>query len=989
VLTYYISLILVVMSSFITLESRAQPIAEVGGTITTDRLFTKDSLYIVVENLRVVNGALLKIEAGTSLRFNQGKGLEVDRGKLEAIGIIEQEVDSIYFEPNYIDPAQGWKWKGIQIQNASTENNVVLSHVVVSDAEEAVEIINSSYVILENSCFINNFWRGISIQNSSNVILKNSVITDNYVGVEIIARGLLGVAAGNVIQNNILRKVTTNILILNETGGKAYQNLITENVVQQGDIGIWIDNSGASGSRKNYVTKNAIIDNRTGLGYGLYLAMDSTEVNHNIFWKNSNAIWFRNSSNNNITGNSFYQNGISLPLWAGSKRNNISNNTFSVNSKTALIIEESVGIVFTKNNFIHNITDTLVELQTSQNINGTANYWGTISTEEISDRIIDVNDNPELGELFSVPFLEAADTTAPLAPPFDVKKQWVNNRVRLSWQANEEADLHSYVVYYRNFVNYDFSERITDNLDTVLNLNEVSITDTIAVTATDGAAIGQLAKFLGHESPYAFARAVPYAGSDTAICQNEQVFVIRDANAPLNYLQSRWISSGDGFFTAPTNLRTSYLPGIEDYERGEVRLSLEVTTSEEVFLESFILSFSSDPIAYAGNDTLIGSDSSLWLNTATAAHFDLIDWQSTGDGVFQNPSSINTIYTPGNQDRLNGEVFLILNAASECGVVVDTLKLMLLDEFSLEGSVYGKNPAAQNAVVLAFRMTDDGYNFISRENTTAEGHFYFEKLFRGDYVLMAMPDTLNRIAASAYYAEASSWEEAHILKLIEPTYDVDIQLADKLTDFPAGKARISGHFAYPENGFNTSEVYCADWFGRGQLLQYCDGGLSNVSITLYNSDLKVILSYTLSDFSGHFVFDSLPFGSYRIHAEIPGYPLNVSPILSLNGDQPAAEVELRIENQKISIYSDNSQPLANNQAIAFPNPVSGLLNIQFPALKQLAIYDRYGRLLNVLVFESSGDITKHIIDMQAYRSGVYILQLTSDNQIQRIKIVKQ
>ncbi len=71
-----------------------------------------------------------------------------------------------------------------------------------------------------------------------------------------------------------------------------------------------------------------------------------------------------------------------------------------------------------------------------------------------------------------------------------------------------------------------------------------------------------------------------------------------------------------------------------------------------------------------------------------------------------------------------------------------------------------------------------------------------------------------------------------------------------------------------------------------------------MSITLYNTDLKVLLSYTLSDFSGHFVFDSLPFGSYRIHAEIPGYPLNVSPLIFLSGDQPTAYAELRIENQK-------------------------------------------------------------------------------------------
>ncbi len=66
--------------------------------------------------------------------------------------------------------------------------------------------------------------------------------------------------------------------------------------------------------------------------------MDSTEVTQNIFWQNLSAIEFRNASNNNISGNSFYQNGNSLPLKAGSKRNNISKNTFSLNQETAVII---------------------------------------------------------------------------------------------------------------------------------------------------------------------------------------------------------------------------------------------------------------------------------------------------------------------------------------------------------------------------------------------------------------------------------------------------------------------------------------------------------------------------------------------------------------------------------------------------------------------------------------------------------------------------
>ncbi|MCK9452914.1 MAG: right-handed parallel beta-helix repeat-containing protein [Bacteroidales bacterium] len=987
-LTYFIGLLMVVLSGFSANGIQAQPIAEVGGTIATDRFFTNDSLYIVTENLRVINGALLKIEAGTRLKFNQGKGLVIESAKLEAIGIIDEQVDSIHFEPNYYNPAQGWKWKGIQVRNASAENNVVLSYVVVANAEIAVEMLNSKQLVIENSCFINNLWRGISIQNSTNVSLKNSTIYGNYVGLEIVGLGALGVAADNVIQNNMLHNLETNVLIRTESGGQAYRNVITENVVQGGFIGIWIDNSGVVESKRNTISKNAILLTGNGFGYGLYLAIDSTLVTQNIFWQNSSAIGFRNSSNNIIHRNSFYQNGNSMPLTAGSKRNAITNNTFSQNRKTAVIITEPVGNALSKNNFMHSITDTLVKLTTSQNINATANYWGTTLAEEIDKKIFDANDDSELGELFYVPFLEEADTVAPLAPPFDVKKQWVNNRMKLSWRANEESHLRSYVVYLRNFVNYSFSERLPAILDTVFYLDDVAITDTIAVTASERNMSERPKTFWKFESPYAFARAVPYAGGDTAICQNEQVFVIRNANAPFTYLRSVWSTSGDGFFTAPNNLRTSYLPGVEDYNRGEVKLSLQVTTTDEVFVESFMLSFSSDPLAYAGNDTLIGSDSNLRLNMATAAYFDQINWRTTGDGVFEDQKLINTIYMPGDQDKLNGEVLLILEAFSECGVAADTLKLILLDEFSLAGKVYGENQSIQNAMVLAFRMVDNDYSFISSQHTTGDGSFYFEKLFTGDYVLMAAPDTLDKLTASAYYAEATGWEAAYKLRLIEPTYDVDIKLANRLANFPAGTAVINGHFAWPENGFSNSEVYCADWFSRGQKLQYCDGGLSNVSIILYNTDFKVLLSYTLTDYGGRFMFDSLPFGSYRIQAEIPGYPLNVSPLIILSGDRPLAEVELYIENQKINIFTENNQLPSTEKIMAYPNPVSDYLFLQHTNLKEITIFDHFGRLLEVKTFEANTATSSYTLDMQAYKAGFYLLILRSDKQLQTLKVVK-
>ncbi|MBU2613884.1 right-handed parallel beta-helix repeat-containing protein [Patescibacteria group bacterium] len=988
--TYYLLFLLSLFGGSFGNALMAQPLAEVGGVLVTDRFFSRDTTYIIVEDLKVTQGAQLSIEAGTSLRFNQGKGLLVDGGKLEAIGISNEQVDSILFVPNYINPAQGWKWKGITIFNASASNPTTLSYVVVTDAEEAVKLINSSNVIMEHSCFINNFWRGISIQNSHDVLLRNSQIYNNYVGVEILAKGAFGLTFDNIVQGNVMRNETTNIFIINETGGSSYRNQIIENVVQNGINGIWIDNSGLSGSRGNTIARNAIINNGDGFGYGLYLAMDSTTVRRNIFWRNASAVWFRNSSNNLIENNSFYENGNALPVRAGSKRNTIKENTFSLNERTVVTLDEPIGNVLLQNNFIHCFSDTLVELMTTQNMNATGNYWGSVTETEIAERIIDVHDNAELGELFFIPFLTTADSTAPLAPPFNVKKQWVKDRVRLSWQPNEEEDIYGYKVYYQHFTNYQFENSIAEVQDTVIFLSRLAITDTIAVTATDRISMDFQDKFLGYESPYALAQAAPYAGSDTSICKNEVFFAINDANAPFDYHQSRWSSSGDGSFTEPNQLQTSYFPGASDYETGEVKLTLMITTADEVFFESFKLAFSEDPLAFAGNDTIIGRDSTLLLNTASASYFTSINWQTTGDGAFLSSNEINTYYIPGELDKVNGEVSLILEASSECGYHADTLRLLLLDEYSLEGSVWFDNQAISNASVLAFRYSEDGFNPLSKVQSSLSGAFRFEKLFTGNYVIMALPDTIRTGRSLAYYAERSHWEKAHRIALIEPAYDVDIHLEKTLSGFPSGNAVINGHFELPENGFRELGTFCSDWFSRDGSLQYCDGGLSNISITLYDTDLTTLLAYTLTDYQGKFYFDSLAYGNYRLHAEIPGYPLNLSPVIQLSPEQVSTEAVFQIENQKISISAKGEQLVFEPESRIYPNPVNDYLFIEIQDIQTLMVYDLFGVLVH------AADLTKHKaghhaykLDMRKFKNGVYILVLASEQQLISRKVVKQ
>lgn len=964
---------------------------EVGGIISGNEQWTSEFIYIVTDDVRVSLNATLSIEAGTKVRFQQGKGLIVEGGNLFVNGA---ESDSVTFLPNHTSPAQTWKWKGISINSISQVDKVLIAYATIQGAEVGLEVNSSSYVQLQHSCLMNNFWRGISLKNSSNCLFSDSHIVNNYVGFELIARNNEH-ADNNLILNNNLSQSTTNILLIIESNGICKNNTIQGNVISGGINGIWLDNSGASASFRNNILQNAVIQNGGGFGYGLYLAMDSTIVSKNIFWENDNAISFRNASASVLSQNTFYQNGSCIPISSGSKRNRIQNNVFVENESHAITINEATGTVILQNNFDKNMLDErLVENMTSQNLNATANYWGTTNEEQISKLIWDQLDDAQLGEMFYFPFLQALDTTAPVSPPFEVKKQLVGNRIRLSWRPNEESDLSSYSVYFSGYQDYQFGQVISGLVDTVLYLDNLSLSETIAVTALDQQADTDKPMFLAHESAFAFARTAAYAGLDTSICQNQNFFRISNASAPVAYESLRWTASGDGYFSEPNDLSTIYFPGEQDFINGSTRIQLAVTGTEETYTDAFLLTYSGNPVAFAGNDTIIGIQAPLVLQDAQAFNYDLVSWESLGDGTFDQANVIQPVYQPGDADRALGFVQLVMHVSSQCGAYSDTLSVSVLNEFSLSGRVWFQQQTLEGAVVLAVNLLDNKLRSASRTRTDSNGAFVFESLFEGNYVVFAVPDTaLGLDAVASYYAEREHWENAHLIALNADVFDVDILLRSKAKNMPTGTGEIQGVFLLPVEPFKALSVFCGDWFNR-QPESICSAGLSNISITLYNPGLNSSFDYTLTDVHGRFSFRNLPFGFYRLHAEVPGYPVNISPVFHLNAENNSVnDVEMKVELEKISIYLPE-QPIPDfDLASVFPNPVRDVLTIQLDAGESytLYIYDLNGRVLMEQQIKTDGGegFPSFSLNISALQIGAYVGLLRSNTRFKRFSFVKQ
>ena len=152
------------------------------------------------------------------------------------------------------------------------------------------------------------------------------------------------------------------------------------------------------------------------------------------------------------------------------------------------------------------------------------------------------------------------------------------------------------------------------------------------------------------------------AGQYDTICWD---FIYQTSGQATSQQSVEWTTSGDGHFNNTKSLVAQYIRGWDDIGNGEVWLTLTVFGYEPgmVASDSMLLKINRYAECFAGNDTLICKNTNLVLN-ATANYYSSVVWTTSGDGSFEDSTSLSTIYTPGPNDILNESVELSLSAFS-------------------------------------------------------------------------------------------------------------------------------------------------------------------------------------------------------------------------------------------------------------------------------------------------------------------------------------
>ncbi|MCO5265085.1 MAG: hypothetical protein M9948_04295 [Lentimicrobium sp.] len=193
-----------------------------------------------------------------------------------------------------------------------------------------------------------------------------------------------------------------------------------------------------------------------------------------------------------------------------------------------------------------------------------------------------------------------------------------------------------------------------------VNYSATASSGNILVRGTNSCGSGQWS------APFAVSmNNLPIAASSisgpASVCQNQTnlVFTV----APVAYATSyEWVLPAGFTVNGASNSTSINLTSTSTASAGNLRVRGVNSCGNGAFSPDFSISVENGPTAFAGASGTVCPGSNFQITGATATNASSISWGSNGDGVFNNPSALNPIYTPGPSDISSGSVVLTLTA---------------------------------------------------------------------------------------------------------------------------------------------------------------------------------------------------------------------------------------------------------------------------------------------------------------------------------------
>lgn len=360
-----------------------------------------------------------------------------------------------------------------------------------------------------------------------------------------------------------------------------------------------------------------------------------------------------------------------------------------------------------------------------------------------------------------------------------------------------------------------------------------------------------------------------------------------------------------------------------------------------------------------------------------------ITWNTSGSGMFSQPSSVATDYTLSDEDANNGIINISASAGNGYCFEKQEISIAYIPENSISGSVYAGADRLDAGVANLFKYSDGKYQSVYRSIVPdISGTDYNVKADSGRYLIMVSPLPKSKFFNSylpTYYIKSTQWNTAELLNAnFQNLLEKDIHLVQFTSADPlwnTGNETITGSVYYTSN--------------PNQRVEANDKNLLSGIIYLMNS-AGAKITYTLIDNDGIYTFNNVKAGDYKLIVEYAGVQTQQPVVIVADNDPLTSKsIDLAV-NENIVTAVWNSAVTANSLTIA-PVPATRILNVSIPQSEEMidskiTIFNYHG----IPVYEDPA-IADHVIsiNIEGLEKGVYLLRWENSGRSLAQKFIKE
>ncbi|MBC7863861.1 MAG: T9SS type A sorting domain-containing protein [Bacteroidia bacterium] len=357
-------------------------------------------------------------------------------------------------------------------------------------------------------------------------------------------------------------------------------------------------------------------------------------------------------------------------------------------------------------------------------------------------------------------------------------------------------------------------------------------------------------------------------------------------------------------------------------------------------------------------------------------------------------SSVDTLYGQSPIANVITDLSYVITVSNSHGCSATSgYYITALPPANLGGTITYSGGAVNNAEVFVIKIgaSSAQYDTVATTFTNAAGVYNFNSLVPGNYILRVEPDTsVYQNTLNTYYGNEYLWDSATVYSHYCDSNITQANIALIEYTPPIGPGSING-VVYEGVGFGQKLI-------PGPVVM--TNVIPGVPVKIGKNPGGAIVAVTITGTpNGDYHFNNLPYDSYKIYTDIPGYPMDSSYAVTLSaGTDSLVNLDYFVDSN--SVYIDlasgihNATPALMNNLVLFPNPAKGFASINFysdadvnVSVKMMDVSGREVYQKNFGTLKSGNKKLNLDFSASPLAPGIYFVQLNAGNKNYTGKLV--